>query len=64
MKDRFEETVSMWVMLSPEKPCDRDLKVTKLAGGPGKDFVKFKVVSKDSGHGNAGDKVVIMAFGK
>ena len=54
----------MWVVLSPEKPCDRNLTITRVAGGPGDQFIKFKVDSGDSGHGNAKDKVIIMAFGK
>jgi hypothetical protein len=61
---RFEEVITGWCVLSGENPTDRAVTIKTIGGGVGETFVKFQVTSKDSGHGNAKDKVNFIVWGQ
>ena len=47
-KERFEQVITGWAILSPENPSDRAVVVEPLDGGVGENFVKFAFIGSGS----------------
>ena len=61
--DRFEEGISGWCVLSAENPTDRAFTIETLEGGVDDTYIKYKMNSTNSGHGEEKDPVQILVWG-
>jgi len=62
---RFEEEISGWTVLSPEKPENRDIEFEVIGGGVGDTFIRWNIKRSDSGHGQKKDtRCHVMVWGQ